>query len=140
MRTGIIFSKEGGALAEFKKPLRFGMAPILGSGKQIISWIHEEDLARAYLFAIENENMKGPHNAVATQVTDNKTLMKVLSKLYREKFYMMIHVPSFFLKIYLGEMSIEVLKSTTVSNQKIRHAGFTFLYPNAEIALKNLKI
>ena len=140
IRTGIVFSKEGGALAEFRKPLRYGMAPILGGGKQIISWIHEEDLARIYLFAIENENMKGVYNAVATQFTDNKTLMQRISKLYREKFCMTIHVPAFLLKIYLGEMSVEVLKSTTVSNQKIRHAGFTFLYPNAEIALKNLKI
>ena len=140
VRTGIVFSKEGGAIAEFKKPLlRYGVAPILGSGKQAISWIHEEDLARLYLHAIENQNISGVYNAVATQITDNKRLNQLLAKIYRKKFYMMMHVPGFILKLVLGEMSVEVLKSTSVSNQKIRHTGFTFLYPAAETALKNLK-
>jgi len=140
LRTGIVFSREGGALEKLKMPItRFGTAPILGSGKQAISWIHEEDLARMYLHAVETESMKGAYNAVATQVTDNKRLNQLLARIYRKKFYMMVHVPAFVLKIALGEMSIEVLKSTTVSNQKVRHAGFTFLYPAAETALQNLK-
>ncbi|MBU6159143.1 MAG: TIGR01777 family oxidoreductase, partial [Bacteroidetes bacterium] len=51
LRTGIVLSNEGGALEEFKKPLRFGIAPILGSGRQIISWIHIQDLIRLFEYA-----------------------------------------------------------------------------------------
>jgi uncharacterized protein (TIGR01777 family) len=67
LRTGIVLSNEGGALPEFKTPLRFGVAGILGSGKQIISWIHIRDLCRQFIFAIENETMSGSYNAVAPQ-------------------------------------------------------------------------
>ena len=57
-RTGIVLSKEGGAIKEFQRPLRFGIAPILGNGKQIMSWIHIDDLVRLYIYAVENEKTK----------------------------------------------------------------------------------
>ena len=64
-RTGVVMSKEGGALKEFKKPLRFGLATILGNGKQVMSWIHIDDLVHLYIYAIENEKLQGVYNAVA---------------------------------------------------------------------------
>lgn len=137
-RTGIVLSNEGGALKEFKKPLRAGVAAILGSGRQIISWIHMDDICRLYLYAIENEQLSGVFNAAANEPVSNKTLMMRLAKQMRGKFYLPMHVPSFALKLALGEMSIEVLKSATVSNEKIRHAGFKFLYPSLEAALNEL--
>ena len=66
-RIGIVLSNEGGAYVEFKKPLKFGLATILGNGKQIVSWIHIDDLVRTILFAMENEKMEGVYNAVAPQ-------------------------------------------------------------------------
>src|SRR6185503_1856905 len=65
MRIGIVLSTEGGAYPEFKKPLNFGFATILSNGRQIISWIHIDDLVRIILFAMENEKMEGTYNAVA---------------------------------------------------------------------------
>lgn len=138
-RTGIVLANEGGALQEFKKPLRSGAAAILGSGKQIISWIHIQDLCRLYLYALENELMRGPYNAVAHQPISNKAFMLELARRIRGKFFLTMHVPSFILKIVLGELSIEVLKSATVSNEKTRHAGFKFLYPSLEAALNQLQ-
>ncbi|MEP6466026.1 MAG: TIGR01777 family oxidoreductase [Parafilimonas sp.] len=138
LRFGIVLSEKGGALEEFKKPLKFGMAAILGDGKQIISWIHVYDLCRLLLFAVENENISGAYNAVAPQTVSNKKLTFTLAKQMRGKFFIPAHVPAFILKTMLGELSIEVLKSATVSDAKIKKAGFSFLYPSIEAALENL--
>lgn len=138
IRTGIVLSNEGGALAEFKKPIKMGLAAILGNGKQFISWIHIEDLCRIFIHAMESSNMTGSYNAVAPDPVSNKTLVLTLAKLMKGKFFIPIHVPSFILKIMLGESSIEVLKSTLVSSEKIRSSGFTFYFPGIESALKNL--
>jgi uncharacterized protein (TIGR01777 family) len=138
-RIGIVLSNKGGALSAFKQPLRMGIAAILGNGSQKISWIHIEDLCRMFLFAIENGQLNGVYNAVANVPVTNKEFTLTLAKVQRGKWYIPIYVPSVLLKIGMGEMSIEVLKSTTVNNQKVREAGFTFLYPTIEPALTYLK-
>lgn len=139
LRTGIVLSNDGGALVEFKKPIRYGVAAIIGSGKQVISWIHIDDLVRLYIAAIENKSMNGSYNAVAPNPVSNKELTLQLAKISRGKFFIPLNVPSFILKIVLGELSVEVLKSATVSCDKIHDTGFTFLYPSIEAALKALK-
>jgi len=138
LRTGIVLSKDGGALAEFKKPVRFGVAAILGTGKQMISWIHIDDLCRMFIHAIENKEMNGSYNAVSPAPVTNKELTLALARSMKGKFFIPLHVPAFVLKIMLGESSIEVLKSTTVSNKKIKDTGFTFLYPSIEVAIKDV--
>jgi uncharacterized protein (TIGR01777 family) len=137
-RTGIVLSGDGGALQEFLKPLRFGIATILGSGKQIISWIHVDDLVSLYIAAMENEKMNGVYNAVSPNPVSNKSLILQLAKKKRGRLFIPIHVPVFALKLALGEMSIEVLKSATVSCEKIQATGFRFSYPSIEEAIKNL--
>jgi uncharacterized protein (TIGR01777 family) len=131
-------SNEGGALKEFKKPLRFGLATILGSGKQIVSWIHIDDLVNMFLYAIENEKLKGVYNAVAPQPVSNKELVLELAKT-RNRFYIPFHVPSFLLKMMMGEMSFEVLKSATVSSAKIEQTGFKFQCPTINPAIRKLE-
>ena len=137
LRTGIVLSREGGAFPEFKKTLPMGFASILGSGKQVISWIHIDDLVRIYTEALENENLRGIYNAVAPTPVSNKDLTLEIAR-QRKKFYLPIHVPEFVLKTMLGEMSIEVLKSTTVSVEKIEKEGFVFNYPTIDSAVKDL--
>ena len=140
LRTGIVLSKQGGALKEFLKPLAVRMAAVLGNGKQMISWIDVRDLAKMFVYAIEHENLSGSYNAVATSPVSNKTLTKTLASVLYGKFYITTYVPSFVLKIMLGEMSIEVLKSTTVSAQKIQDAGFVFDYPEITKSLSSLDL
>ena len=134
LRTGIVLSEEGGALEEFRKFLRFGLATILGSGQQVVSWISIHDLVGIYIKAIEDPQLSGAYNAVAPQTVTNKQLVLQLARSER-KFYIPFYVPSFVLKIVLGEMCIEVLKSATVSCEKISQSGFTFQYPSIEKAL-----
>jgi hypothetical protein len=137
LRIGIVFNKMGGALAEFIKPAKFGMATILGTGNQIVSWIHQDDLCKMILFAAENQVMNGVYNAVAPNPINNKDLVNAIaSKMH--KFHFTLKVPVFVLKMMLGEMSIEVLKSANVSSKKIQSAGFVFDYPNVKEALNQI--
>jgi len=138
LRTGIVLSKEGGALKEFIKPLRLGVAAILGTGDQIISWIHIDDLCRMFIAALEKSEFTGAYNAVAPQPVTNRTLNLVLAKYKRGRFFIPLNVPAWVLKIIMGESSVEVLKSCTVSSEKVHQAGFAFLYPAIEPALKQL--
>lgn len=139
IRIGIVLSNEGGALPEFKKPIRFGIAGILGNGKQVISWIHIDDLCRIFIEAIENNQLQGSYNAVAPNPVTNKVLtLELANQLKGKLHYIPMHIPEFALKLMLGDRSTEVLKSTTVSCDKIKKAGFTFLYPSIEAALQAL--
>ncbi len=138
LRTGIVLSNQGGALVEFKKPLLFKTAAILGNGQQMISWIHIDDLCKQYIFAIENQQLNGVFNAVAPIPVSNEKLTLTLAKKMLGTFFLKIHVPAFLLKIVLGEMSIEVLKSTTVSAQKIQTMGYQFRFPTIDDALETL--
>ena len=139
LRTGIVLDPGGGAYAEFRAPLKLGLATILSTGLQVVSWIHIEDLCRQYIFALENENMRGSFNAVAPGLVTNKTLTLTIAKKVRGKFYLPIHVPAFILKIMLGGRSIEILKSVTVSSKKISALGFTFYYPRIDAAVEEIE-
>jgi uncharacterized protein (TIGR01777 family) len=136
-RIGIVLSKEAGALKEFIQPLRLGVAAILGNGGQMISWIHIDDLCRLFLYAMENGELNGVYNAVAPAPVSNKTLTLTLAK-KRNRFYIPLHVPAFILKLMLGERSVEILRSATVSCQKIIAAGFDFKFKNIDTTLEDI--
>jgi uncharacterized protein (TIGR01777 family) len=138
LRTGITLSKEGGALKEFYKPLKFGFATILGNGEQYISWIHIHDLVRLYLSGIVNHELEGIFNAVAPNPVQHKELVMTMAHIAKGKSFISLHVPSFALKIGLGEMSIEVLKSCNVSSAKIQQTGFVFSYPTIKVAMEKI--
>jgi hypothetical protein len=139
IRIGIVFNKMGGALAEFMKPAKLGAAAILGDGQQMVSWIHQQDLNRLMLFALETEQVEGVYNAVAPDPVNNAILTKAIAKRFHT-WAIPFHVPSFILKIMLGEMSVEVLKSAKVSASKILAAGFSFDYTSMDEALDDLLI
>ena len=137
LRCGIVLSKEGGALKEFLQPIKFGIATILGTGKQVVSWIHIDDLCRMYIYAMEH-NLTGSYNAVAPHPVTNRFLVLELAKKIKGNFFTPFKVPEFVLKIMMGERSIEVLKSTTVSCDKIKSENFIFSFPTLESALPSL--
>jgi uncharacterized protein (TIGR01777 family) len=138
LRQGIVLSREGGALKEFIKPLMMGAATILGDGKQVVSWVHIEDICRAFLFAIENESLRGVYNLTAPNPVNNRTLVTSLARRRNGKFYFPVRVPAGILRALLGEMSIEVLKSANVNSSKIQQAGFRFRFPDIDSAIADL--
>ncbi|MFM7223550.1 MAG: TIGR01777 family oxidoreductase [Bacteroidota bacterium] len=138
LRLGIALSNEGGALVEFKRPARLGVAAVLGSGKQMVSWIHIDDLCRAFIHAIETPSMHGVYNLVAPEPVNNRDLVIGVAHSMNGNFFLPLPVPSLVLKLALGEISVEVLKSATVNSSKIQETGFSFIYPNIHAALRHL--
>ncbi|OLY91733.1 hypothetical protein SAMN05444008_10311 [Cnuella takakiae] len=138
LRTGIVLSQEGGAYKEFRKPLGFGVASILGNGRQVVSWIHIDDIVGLYIKAMEDGSWSGPYNGVAPQPVSSKTLIQTMAKV-KGGLAIPAPVPAFVLKTMLGEMSIEVLKSATVSSRKAEAGGYHFQYPDVLSAVKALE-
>jgi uncharacterized protein (TIGR01777 family) len=138
-RIGPVLSADGGAYVEFKNPVKFGVAGIIGNGKQVLSWIHIDDLVRAILFSMETEQMEGVYNVVSPKPVSNKELILEIAK-SSGNFFVPIPAPSFALKIVFGEMIGEILKSTTVSSEKLQKAGFIFQYPDIKSAIFQLSL
>lgn len=137
LRLGIALGKESGAFREFEKPMQFGIMPILGGGAQMVSWIEVEDLARLFLFSLQHEHVSGVYNAVAPGPVAHRELMHTIAKI-KGGIKIPAPVPSFVLKIMLGELSIEILKSVTVSAKKTLNSGFKFNYPDIETAVRRI--
>jgi uncharacterized protein len=139
LRIGIVLSKNGGAYKEFRAPMKFGIASILGNGKQMVSWVHIDDLCNQFIFALEKTNLHGSYNAVAPSPVNNATLTHTIAKAVIGKYYLPLYVPTFMLKIILGSRSIEILKSTTVSSKKIIESGFAYSYTTIEEAVREIE-
>ncbi|MBD0295210.1 MAG: DUF1731 domain-containing protein, partial [Flavisolibacter sp.] len=77
------------------------------------------------------------YNAVAPHPVSNEELVQTIAKT-KGGFHITGHVPAFLLKLILGEMSVEVLKSATVSAEKVQRTGYQFHYPDIEAAIQNL--
>ncbi|HRP31969.1 MAG TPA: TIGR01777 family oxidoreductase [Agriterribacter sp.] len=138
LRTGLVLSKDGGVLKSLMQPAKFGIAPIFGTGRQIQSWIHIDDICRMYIHALENETLNGVYNAVAPDAVNQKGLVTELAKKMKGSFYIPVTVPAFVMKWMVGEMGTELFKGNTLDTGKIRTTGFRFLFPSLEAALNDL--
>lgn len=136
-RTGVVLSKDGGALPKMAKPIRYNLGSVLGSGKQWVSWIHIEDALNMFLYALENQSTQDIYNMCSPFPVTNKELTKAIAKQLHKPLWMPA-VPELALRIILGEMSRVVLNSQRVSSDKIIEAGFKFKHPKIEHALGNI--
>lgn len=136
IRIGLVLSNKDGALPKLVLPFKFFVGGSLGSGDQWFSWIHIDDLVKIFLFAIDNPNLKGVYNATSPNPVKMKKFAKTLGKiLHRPSFF---NVPSFVLKIVLGEGADSILNGAEVKSKKICEAGFEFKFNDLETALKQL--
>ncbi|KAF2514333.1 TIGR01777 family oxidoreductase [Flavobacterium foetidum] len=136
IRTGIVLAKDQGFMKKMTPTFKSGFGAVLGTGKQYIPWIYVDDLCRIYLKAIEDQEVIGPYNACITDNTTNSRLSRLLAELYGYNIWLP-KIPTFFLKLLLGEMSIAVLKGQRVSSDKIQKTGFEFLFTDLEKTLIN---
>ena len=137
IRTGVVMEKSDSALAKLLKTARWGLFTRLGTGQQYMPWIHIEDLARIYLTAIKNPDMQGAYNAVSPQHITHIEFMRTLAKSLNKPFF---HppVPSFFLRMILGDMADVVLKGSRVDSEKIRNLGYRFQFTDLRMAFNQI--
>jgi len=134
-RMGIVLGKNGGALAKMLPPFKFGLGGRLGSGNQYMSWIHLEDVLRAFHFIIE-QKATGFYNFTAPQPIRNKDFTKTLAKSLKRP--AIFFVPKWTLKFAMGEAATVLLDGQEVYPKALQNAGFEFKFSNIEKALGNI--
>ena len=137
LRTGIVLSRNGGALKPMLLPFRLGLGGKIGSGRQWWSWIHIEDFVAAVHHILQNESVKGPVNMVSPNPVTNAEFTKTLAKaLKRPAVFSFQPSP---LRLALGELADEaVLASARVEPKALLDSGFNFKFLDLGSALGNL--
>lgn len=136
LRIAAVLTNDGGFLKKLHPLLKLRLIPFFGDGKQLISWIHIDDLCRLFDFCIEHRP-QGAFNAVAGNDSSYAFSKALLKK--SEKWGMIIRIPGWLIKTFFCEMSIILLKGIRASNTKIKAAGFVFTYDLLEDALGIIK-
>ncbi len=136
LRTGIVLSTKGGALVEMLKTIQLGLGASFGSGKQIQTWIHINDIAALYYFAIKND-LDGVYNAVSPNPVSNEELTIAIAKVLKKPLFMP-NIPKFVMKCILGDMHELLFENRNLSAKKIIEKGFVFKFKTIDEALKNI--
>jgi uncharacterized protein (TIGR01777 family) len=135
-RTGLVLMRGEGALARLEGVFRKGLGGSIGSGRQVMSWIHERDLCRLFLFALERADVSGPLNATAPEPVSNKEFSKALARaLHRPCF---LRVPRLALRLQMGQVANVVVTGQRVIPKKALDLGFRFEYPTIDGAFAAL--
>ncbi len=135
LRTGIVQSALGGALAKMMPAFKLGAGGPIAGGKAWQSWLSNEDLLGIILFVAQTESMVGPVNAVAPHPVTSFEYAKVLGRVLHRP--AVAPLPAFALRAMFGELAEgALLASTRVEPAKLVNAGFRFLHPTLEDALR----
>lgn len=140
LRTSFVLGKDGGALQRLAWLTRLGLGGTVGHGKQGISWIHEEDMNRIFIRAIDDDAMQGEYIATAPNPVSNAEFMREL----RKAIGMPIGLPAFEWMVRLGAPLVMktdpelALYGRYCVSQRLADEGFEFQYPTVDLALRNI--
>lgn len=136
LRTGIVLSKGGGALAQMLPSFNWGMGAKLASGHQVMSWIHISDMINAIDFVLTCQSIEGVVNMTSPTPCSNADFCHTLAKqLQRPCFFT---IPAFMLKLLLGEVADLLIYGQDVVPNKLKMQGFQFNFPKLAPALQDL--
>lgn len=136
-RFGMILSPEDGALAAMLTPFKLGVGGNMGNGRQYWSWLTVAEAVRILLFAVTNEQLCGPVNAVAPHPVTNAEFTKALARVLKRPAF--LPMPAFAARLLLGEMADSlILSSARVLPRRLEEAGYEFLHPELESALRDI--
>lgn len=135
LRTGVVLAKEGGALAQMKKPFMLGLGGPLGSGRQYLPWIHLEDMLDGILWLLDRP-LHGPFNMVAPYAVRNEQFAATLGKVLHRP--ALLRTPASAIKLLMGESSALVLGGQHVLPQRLEASGFRFHWYELDKALADV--
>jgi uncharacterized protein (TIGR01777 family) len=135
IRTAVVLASRDSALSKMTLPAKAGLIVRLGPGSQYFPWIHIEDLCLIYLKAVSDGTMTGPYNASAPDHITHDMLMTGVARQKGLPVFLP-HVPVWLLRTILGEMSVVLTGGNMISSERLRAAGFRFIYPDLDSALK----
>lgn len=139
LRIGLVLSKDGGVLKKLYPIFKLFLGVPIGSGRQIISWIHIKDLVDFILKSIGDNKISGAYNLTAPEVITNYKFTEELALVWkRPVFPKIFKAPSLIVKLLFGEQSSLVLNGLNVSSKKIESTSFKFSFTNIKSALKDI--
>ena len=139
LRIGLVLSKDGGVLKKLYPIFKLFLGVPIGSGRQIISWIHIKDLVDFILKSIGDNKISGAYNLTAPEVITNYKFTEELALVWkRPVFPKIFKAPSLIVKLLFGEQSSLVLNGLNVSSNKIESTSFKFSFINIKSALKDI--
>jgi uncharacterized protein (TIGR01777 family) len=136
-RFGIVLGKGGGAISQMVPLFKRWMGSPLGSGDQWFSWIHERDLLNIYSFLLENRGIQGPVNCSSPNPVRNGEMTEALAKALGKPLILPA-VPSFVLRLILGEFGDILLKGQRVYPERLIEEGFDFRFPEIGEAVRDI--
>lgn len=136
LRTGIVLTPNGGALAKMLLPFKCGLGGRVSNGQQYMSWIHIRDYIDALDFLLKKSSVKMAVNLTAPEPVTNKVFTQALAALLRRPSF--FTVPKFLLQWLMGESSCLLLDSQKVVPKKLLEHDFSFRYPQINLALDHL--
>ncbi len=134
LRTGIVLSRQGGALAKMLPVYQMGLGGPFGNGRQFFPWIHIQDMVKGILFLIKQPHTKGIFNFTAPNTVTNREFSATLAKVLRRPHILM--TPEWAVKLSFGESACLLLDSQKVHPKRLVDAGYNFSFPKLEPALK----
>jgi uncharacterized protein (TIGR01777 family) len=137
LRIGIVLSTQGGALAKMLPTYSFWVGGYFGDGQQYYPWVHIDEIAKMFLFLVQNEDSEGVYNGVAPNAVPNKVLARKIADAKGQKALVM-PIPAFAMRLALGEMADMVLYGANVKPTRLEAAGYEFEFPQLEAALKDV--
>ena len=135
-RTAVVLSKRGGLFPLMALPVKIFFGGNFGDGTQATPWIHIDDQVNAIKFLLQNKNAHGPFNFIAPIPTSNADFMRTVARELHRPYW--FHLPTFLLRIPLGEMSVMITEGSYSQPKRLLELGYKFQFPTLESAVKDI--
>jgi uncharacterized protein (TIGR01777 family) len=136
LRSAPVLAKDGGLLSMMALPVKLFAGGPLGSGKHAMPWIHIDDWVGGVRYLIENKNARGVYNLIAPTPTSNAEFNRMLASVIHRPYW--FPTPAFFLRTFLGEMSVLIVEGRFAKPKRLIESGYRFQFESIREALSDL--